>query len=238
MLHIILLECGIELVPSELTALKPVQKHAGRRKKRPNDLLLDQSYHGMVMPRLEDHERRGRPDIVYLSLHSLLETPLCKHDGLRVYLHLRDGRIIRVNPKVRIPRNQERFNGLIEQLLSIGKVPPTGDILLEVTDHTLSSLLSEIKKSSTSVECFLADESGSDTTFSQLVEIFPVELDQSVVFGIGAFPHGEFSSSVRSLFETPLCFDNGVMMAWHVCAEILWAYSKKFEIIRKRYDTD
>ncbi|TXT56553.1 MAG: Ribosomal RNA small subunit methyltransferase Nep1 [Candidatus Thorarchaeota archaeon] len=238
MLFIILLECSIELVPSELTALKPIQKHAGRRKKKPTELLLDQSYHGMVMPRLEEHERRGRPDIVFLSLHTLLETPLCKQGGLQLYLHLRDGRIVYVNSQVRIPRNQERFVGLLEQLLVVGRVPPHGDSLLEVTDHTLPSLISDLEAKHSRVKSFIAVEDGESTTFDGLVELYPSDPKEHVVFGVGAFPHGDFSPSVIQLFEKKLCLDVDVMMAWHVCAEILWSYSKKHTVTKNRHATE
>ena len=90
----ILLECAMELVPSELSALKQIQKHAARRGKKSTELLLDQSHHGREMTRLEDGLQRGRPDIVFHSLMSILETPLCKSGNLTVHLHLQDGRIV------------------------------------------------------------------------------------------------------------------------------------------------
>ncbi|MHA1288609.1 MAG: 16S rRNA methyltransferase, partial [Candidatus Thorarchaeota archaeon] len=99
MLHMILLECAMELVPSEISALKQIQKHAARRGKKSIELLLDQSHHGREMTRLEDGLQRGRPDIVFHSLMSILETPLCKSGNLTVHLHLQDGRIIEVNPE-------------------------------------------------------------------------------------------------------------------------------------------
>ncbi|MHA2193180.1 MAG: 16S rRNA methyltransferase, partial [Candidatus Thorarchaeota archaeon] len=88
MLHVILLDSAIELVPTNLTSTKLVQKHASRRGKKPNQLLLDQSHHGQVMTKLEDANRRGRPDIAFLCLMALLETPLCKQGLLTIHLHL------------------------------------------------------------------------------------------------------------------------------------------------------
>ena len=81
MLHIILLDCALELVPSEISSMKQIQKHATRRDKKTTEILLDQSHHGRAMTKLSDYERRGRPDITFLSLMSILETPLCK-EGL------------------------------------------------------------------------------------------------------------------------------------------------------------
>ena len=122
MLHVILLEAALELVPPELSAKKMVQKQAYRRKKKPTEILLDQTYHGQAMTQLKDGTRRGRPDIVFFCLQSLLETPLCKAGFMTVHIQLYDGRIVQVDSAVRIPRNYERFVGLMEQLLLVGQV--------------------------------------------------------------------------------------------------------------------
>jgi rRNA small subunit pseudouridine methyltransferase Nep1 len=235
MLHIILLECALELVPQELTATKQVQKHAGRRKKSTHDLLLDQTYHGQAMTRLRDHERRGRPDITYLCLMSLLETPLCKSGGLQVHLHLQDGRVFDVSPEVRLPRNYDRFTGLMEQLLTAGRIPPEGEPLIKDTGGDLKALLTRIGAGPEGGHVYLATEGGDRTTLSGLAKSLPDDLGAPVVFGIGAFPHGSFSRDISSLFSKQLELDVDVMMAWHVCSELLWVYSFKHDVIRDRY---
>jgi rRNA small subunit pseudouridine methyltransferase Nep1 len=235
MLHIILLECALELIPPQLTSLKVIQKHASRRKKKPNEILLDQTHHGQAMTILEKHEKRGRPDIVFLSLLTILETPLCKEGLLKIYLHLLDGTIIEVNPSVRLPRNYDRFVGLIEQLLQNGKVPLDGIPLLTVTEINLSTLLSEIEKNTEKPVIILTKDGGNPTTISELEQLFPTDISIPIIVGIGAFPHGNFSKEITNLFPVHLEFDEEIMMAWHVCAEVLWAYSWKTGIIGKRY---
>ena len=108
----------MELVPPELSAVKEIQKHAAKRGKKPTELLLDQSHHGRAMTRLKDGLQRGRPDIVFLSLLTIMETPLCKSGNLTVHLHLQDGRIVEVSPEVRLPRNlpiQKAFRGMTRE---------------------------------------------------------------------------------------------------------------------------
>ena len=146
MLHVILVECALELMPPELVATKLVQKQAKQRGKKPQQLLLDQSRHGQLMTNLEDGEKRGRPDIVFLSLLSLLESPLCKEGLLSVHLHLQDGKIIELDPEVRLPRNYDRFLGLFEQLLLSSRVPPKNKPLLWESDQTLFELVSSLKR--------------------------------------------------------------------------------------------
>ena len=237
MLHMILLECALELVPSEISALKQIQKHASRRGKKPTEILLDQSYHGREMTRLENGLQRGRPDIVFHSLMSLLETPLCKSGNLTLHLHLQDGSIIEVNHDVRLPRNYDRFIGLIEQLLLKGQVPVEGDPLLRVTKKSLSELISELKKNNPVVQSILAIENGMKTPIDKLHNHLPNDVTIPVIFGVGAFPHGDFSEDLKKLFDTHLELDIEVMMAWHVCAEILWTYSSRIGVIQRRYSS-
>jgi len=237
MLHMILLDCALELVPSELSALKEIQKHASRRGKKPTELLLDQSYHGRSMTRLEDGLQRGRPDIVFLSLLTIMETPLCKSGNLTVHLHLQDGRIVEVSPEVRLPRNYDRFIGLFEQLLTKGRVPIDGSPLLNITRKSLSELLADFTASHSEFLSILAIENGERTTTSNLQSQLPSDPSIPVIVGVGAFPHGDFSEDLKNLFEKHIELDIEVMMAWHVCAEILWMYTARVGAIDERYTT-
>lgn len=231
MLHVILLDCALELVPSEISSMKQVQKHAARRGKKPTELLLDQSHHGRAMTKVSDYERRGRPDITFLSLLSILETPLCKEGLLSVHLHLQDGRIVEVRSDVRLPRNYDRFVGLMEQLLSSGRVPPKGDALLQMIDKSLGDLVKDLNAR----QILLAIEGGQKTTIQGFMESLPTDPSIPIIVGVGAYPHGDLPASTTSLFEQRLEFDKEVMMAWHVCAELLWTYSMRVGVVKTRY---
>ena len=237
MLHIILLDCALELVPSEISSLKQIQKHATRRGKKSSELLLDQTHHGQSMTKLSQNERRGRPDITFLSLMSILETPLCKEGLLSVHLQLQDGRVVEVNPEVRLPRNYDRFVGLIEQLLLNGRVPPKGDSLLQVRDTNLQDLLTRLKEESDSAKTILTIEGGQKATREKLGALLPQDASVPVIVGVGAFPHGDMPEQIASQFDAHLELDREVMMAWHVCAEILWVYSLSIDVFNNRYAT-
>lgn len=230
LLNVILLDCALELVPSEISSSKEIQKHASKRKKKPTELLLDQSVHGRSMTKLPDAQRRGRPDITYLSLLTLLETPLCKEKQMKVFLHLQDGRIVSIDPDVRLPRSYDRFVGLVEQLLLQERVPASGPPLLQVTRKSLSDIVHSLAPPEGT---FLAIEGGERTTLANL-ERYMVSTSE-VTMGVGAFPHGDFSEEIKNLFGQHLELDKDVMMAWHICAAVVWAYSKGAEIISKRY---
>ncbi|KXH72505.1 MAG: hypothetical protein AM326_11145 [Candidatus Thorarchaeota archaeon SMTZ-45] len=235
MLHIILLDCAIELIPREITSLKQIQKYSARRGKKPSEIILDQTHHGQSMTKLSLSERRGRPDITYLSLLSILETPLCKEGLLSVHLHLQDGSIVEVHPDVRLPRNYDRFVGLIEQLLLEGRVPPQGDPLLRFVDITLGNLISELKDGSPSSMTLLASESGKKTSVENLQNLLPQDSSIPVIVGVGAFPHGPQPEEITSYFDTHLELDKEMMMTWHICAEFLWLYSLRIDVVKNRY---
>ncbi len=235
MLHIILLDCALELVPREITSLKQIQKHATRRGKKPSELLLDQTHHGESMTKISQNERRGRPDITFLSLMSILETPLCKEGLLSIHLHLQDGRIVEVNPDVRLPRNYDRFVGLMEQLLLMGRVPPQGEPLLHFVEMSLEGLISKLKTIATNVMPLLAIEKGQKTSVETLRTLLPNNQSIPVIAGIGAYPHGALSEEIVTLFDTHIELDREVMMAWHVCSELLWTYSLSIGVIKNRY---
>jgi rRNA small subunit pseudouridine methyltransferase Nep1 len=235
MLTVILLDCALELVPSEISSFKDIQKQAGRKGKKPNEILLDQTYHGRAMTKLDHSDRRGRPDIVFHSLVTLLETPLCKEGLLQIYMHLQDGRVVDVNSEVRLPRNYDRFVGLMEQLLTEGCVPVEGEPLLQIASLTISSLVSKLKEKYTETKTILAVEGGKRTGVQALRNLLPNDVSVPVIVGIGAFPHGDLSDDIKQLFDVHLELDREVMMAWHVCAEVLWMYSERIEVIRRRY---
>jgi rRNA small subunit pseudouridine methyltransferase Nep1 len=237
MLHIILLESALELMPRELSHLKQIQQHASRRGKKSSEILLDQTYHGQSMTKLAQSEHRGRPDIAFLSLLTILETPLCKEGLLGVHLHLQDGQVVSVQNDVRLPRNYDRFVGLIEQLLLKKQVPPQGKPLLSITQESLEDLILRLTAGSNKAMTLLAIEGGKQTTIEDFRSLLPQDPSIPVIVGIGAFPHGTLSEEIVSLFDTHLELDREVMMAWHVCAELIWTYSLRVGVVKNRYST-
>ncbi|MHA1288839.1 MAG: hypothetical protein ACTSPB_15715, partial [Candidatus Thorarchaeota archaeon] len=138
---------------------------------------------------------------------------------------------------VRRPRNYDRFVGLFEQLLIKGQVPVEGTPLLKITKKSLSDLVTELKKGASETLSILTIENGSKTTIDSLQSKLPLDAAVPVIVGVGAFPHGDFSEDLKKLFATHLELDTEVMMAWHVCAEILWTYSSRIGVIKSRYSS-
>ena len=145
MLTLILAESALETVPERLWTYRSVQRYAKLRRKPPQFILLDRSYHHAAMRRLEQSEKRGRPDIVHFALLEALGSPLNKEGLLQVYVHTIGDHVIKVEPTTRLPRNYNRFVSLIEQLFEYEKIPPksTEKALLIIRRQTLSQLIRE-----------------------------------------------------------------------------------------------
>jgi rRNA small subunit pseudouridine methyltransferase Nep1 len=62
MIHLVFVDASLELVPEKLLSHSTVRKYAKRFNKG-KEILLDDSYHHSAMKKLENREKRGRPDI-------------------------------------------------------------------------------------------------------------------------------------------------------------------------------
>ena len=114
---LILAESALETVPPRICRHPAVASHARRTGKQPLRMLLDVSWHYAAMRRLEHFEKRGRPDLVHLAMVTALSTPMYRlHDMLKVYVHTINDNIIRMGPRVRMPKSYHRFAGLVESL--------------------------------------------------------------------------------------------------------------------------
>jgi rRNA small subunit pseudouridine methyltransferase Nep1 len=136
MLHLVIAEAELELVPKAILDHPAVVNHARRRGKRPDEILLDSTYHHAAIKKLPDGERRGRPDIVHICLLNALESIASKEGKLRVYVHTRNDEVIYIRPETRIPRNYNRFVGLMESLFR-DRVVPRGLELLRIEEKSL-----------------------------------------------------------------------------------------------------
>lgn len=118
MLSLILAEAAVEIVPEPIRDHPAVASSSRRLNRRPGRTLLDVSLHHAAMGRLDDAGRRGRPDIAHSALLSATGTPLYAAGGLDVYVHTARGVAIRVGLGARLPKSQQRFAGLLGDVLA------------------------------------------------------------------------------------------------------------------------
>ncbi len=228
MLIVIFAESALETVPQRLWNHPSVKNDAQRRGKSPRFILLDRSYHHAAMSDLEEKEKWGRPDVVHFALLESLGSPLNREGLLQVYVHTTGDFVININSKTRLPRNYNRFVGLIEQLFENGRVPREGSALLELKRQTLSQLLHEIEPSYVVAFSRLGTPQNLQKLFSRLSS------KEKLVLIIGGFPHSHFSQTTTELAKEIVCLDPEPLETGVVASMILCGYSGAISLAEKR----
>jgi len=228
LLVLILVESAIETVPETLWGHPAVKNHARRREKPPRQLVLDRSYHHAAMKALPNNEKRGRPDIVHFVLLEALGSPLNKEGLLQTYVHTLNDLVISVNPETRLPRNYNRFIGLMEQLFQDGRVPPSGKALLRLGRKTLPELVEEVKPNYTLAFTREGEKRTLEEALSKASSV------QKLAVLIGGFPHGHFTKTTLQLANEVVCIDKEPLDAWTVVSRVVYEYERNVSITKKR----
>ncbi|MEM3851727.1 MAG: 16S rRNA methyltransferase [Methanomassiliicoccales archaeon] len=202
-------DAEIELMPHEIAGHPAVRATAKRRGKRPNQLLLDASLHHTAMRGLPGAERRGRPDIAHFCLLLALDSIPCRRGQLRTYVHTRNNIVIEFSPETRLPKNYNRFTGLMEEVLLKGKVEADGKVLISTREMMLKDLLLGREG-----PVYLLDETG------RRVKSLRRNSGQAV-FVVGGFPHGSFISDLSDVKMQRISLSEERLMAWSVVSLIL-----------------
>jgi len=182
-MRFVFVESSLELVPEELKNHPDVVRNAKRRKKKPDKMILDDSLHFRAMGNLENREKRGRPDIIHQCLLALLDSNL---RNFEILVHTIDGKIIWIDMETRIPRNYNRFIGLMEDLFEKKKIIANGKTLIEIRNLSLSDILTD--------NTVVLKEGFSEENLLDNVK-------NNLTVCIGAFPHGDYSDKVMDVFR-------------------------------------
>jgi len=174
MLRLVFVEASLERVPASIAKHPAILKDARRRKKKPTDMLLDDSKHHAAMKELPEREKRGRPDIVHACLLAALDSELNQRGELEIFVHTINGEIIRIDGETRLPRNYNRFVGLMEDLFRKRMIKAEKP-LMEFVDASLKDILIP--------PVALMRENGRPF------------VPKAKTVCIGAFPHGDFKQS-------------------------------------------
>ncbi len=228
MFNLILAESALELVPNIILGHPSVVKYAQHRGKKPNEILLDRSYHHSAMIKLKNASMRGRPDIVHFSLLEALGSPLNKAGLLRTYVHTTNDYIIFINPKIRLPRNYDRFVGLIEQLYQVRKLPEKGNSLLELRKEPLISLVKNIDPD----YVIALTRLGKLKTMNEVA--FSIKEKKSPIIIVGGFPHGHFSNSVIGLANELISVDKTPLEAWTIVSRAIYEIENVIGLCKER----
>jgi rRNA small subunit pseudouridine methyltransferase Nep1 len=228
LLTLILAESALETIPKSLWKHPSVIRDSEKRGKHPEFILLDRSYHHAAMKTLKDSEKRGRPDIVHFALLEALGSPLNKEKLLQVYVHTFSDHVITIAPETRLPRNYNRFIGLMEQLFEFRKIPPTGQHLLTVKKQNLPQLLKTVKP--TYVIAF--SRKGNPCTLEDAIS--KLSNKEKPVAIVGGFPHGHFSEMTSKLVDEIVAIDQEMLETWAVTSRLIYEYERAISLPIKR----
>ncbi|BEP18064.1 16S rRNA methyltransferase [Pyrofollis japonicus] len=199
-ISLVIAEAALELVPRELWGHPAVYKSARKRRKRPGEILLDRSLHHQAMQKLPSAHRRGRPDIVHIELLEALESPLARRNLIHVYIHTINDYAIFIKNNIRLPRNYNRFIGLIEQLFAEGQVPPgSEDPLMLVKPMNIRNLVNNIAQNANNCKVVAIDENGVQRKFRDIAR--DVATRECSIVLVKGFTNDTFSSAVLSIVD-------------------------------------
>ncbi len=215
-LHFVIAEAALELIPETLWRESSVRSDAARRAQEPGSILLDRSVHHSAMLKLADGYRRGRPDLVHLTLLTVTSTPLHQEGKARVYIHTIDDSVLEFGEGARPPKSYARFRNLMEKLLV--ERPEEG--LVSVRDATLPQLLKRI---------------GTDYAAGLSVQGAPVRLEdlagelaqrKNPAVIVGGFPRGHFLPKDLKAFDSLVRIDDKALDAHVVAARVVYEVEK------------
>ena len=222
-LIIILVECGIELIPKEIRNHSAVRKNLS--KQLYSSQLLDTALHHSAMRNLKNPEKRGRPDIAHLCLLNALGSPLNKSGNLQLYMHTINNKIYRFNPEIKIARNYNRFKGLMAKLLIDGDVNVNGISLISEFKGELQELIDKFR----SPRILLFSSRGK--LIQNYKELFVDRESEEIVAIIGGFQKSKFSDYIMYLSKNIISISKYSLDAWVVISKIINFYELSYSVI-------
>ncbi len=215
-LTIVLVECGIELIPDE------IKKHPAVQKNKTDDnfasQVLDNALHHSAMRILKDFEKRGRPDITHLCLLNALGSPLNLTGNLTLYIHTVQNEIFKINSEINLARNYNRFKGLIGKLLLEGKIETENKTLISKVKGDLHDLIESINDR----EIILFSKKGK--LINNYQELFPDDFSKNYVIIIGGFQKGNFQERILKLTNNLISISEYSLDAWVVVNKVISFY--------------
>jgi len=219
LLYFILAESALELVPEGIRRQPAVVNDAKRRQKDASEMLLDRSFHHTAMAKLNDPEKRGRPDLVHVTLLNVTGTPLYLDGLVRLFVHTYDDVVLEIAEKTRIPKSYLRFRGLMEKALV--ERPSQG--LIRV--HSMG--VKELQRMVSSEGVFGLSIQGRMMPLEELARKVRAAKNPSVI--VGGFPHGHFSPETLLVVDQLVRIDAKPLEAHVVASRVIYEIEKAGE---------
>jgi len=218
MLTIILAESSLELIPKQMHNHPSVTSYSKKFKKSASSTLLDNSWHFGAMKGLENEIKRGRPDIIHLTLLSICTSPSFYENKIKVFVHTVNDEVISINNATHLPKSYHRFQGLMEKLFIEKKIESEDKILMEMKNSSLSKLISKIKPD----EIIGLTTEGQKTTFEKLIH----QTNENSCILIGGFQKGHFSKETEKNIDHSFSIHDSSLESHLVASRFVYEYEK------------
>ncbi|MBY8980160.1 MAG: 16S rRNA methyltransferase [Candidatus Lokiarchaeota archaeon] len=222
-LTIIFVECGLELIPFEIRKHPSIQKNL--KKDSYPSKLLDNAIHHSAMVRLDDVEKRGRPDITHGCLLNALGSTANKSGNLKIYLHTIENKIFEINSDIKIARNYNRFKGLMAKLLMENKIGSDNLLLISKFKGTLRDLINSNNRK----DVIILSNKG-ELAESPLL-LFDHDLSKDYIVIIGCFQKGFFTDEILELSNRLVSISHYSLDAWVVLSRVITLYEIANDIL-------
>jgi len=214
-------DSSIQLIPREIASHPQVVKNALKKGKKPYETLLERSKHHKAILKLENSEKKGRPDILHTCLKIVSDSPVYKMRLLDIIVHTLEGKWIVFRDRIRFPVTYDNFVGLMEKLLIDGKITdPSGRGLIEMVskEHALKILENFPHKT-------MLSETGIRIEMEDYVKRV-IKMGKPVCFFIGAYPRGEPSREIVEIVNEKVSIYEETLTAWTVTAWLTYEFFK------------
>jgi rRNA small subunit pseudouridine methyltransferase Nep1 len=168
------------------------------------------------MLKLRDGYRRGRPDLVHLTLLNVTSTPLHQEGKAKVYIHTIDDQVLEFREGPRPPKSYERFRSLAEKLLL--ERPDEG--LIAARKETFPQLVKRVGTDHTAGLSVQGAPMGLETLAAELAK------KTKPIVVVGGFPSGHFFPRDIKAFDAMLRIHEGPLDAHVVAARVLYEVEK------------
>lgn len=231
MFSLIIAEAGIELVPPAMWDHPSVKNNAMKVGRRPDEVLLETSYHyrAMTERNLSYWWKRGRPDIIHFSLLAALSTPLYLQRKLNVYVSTLNNKLILINDNLRLPKSYSRFEGLMLKLFRDKAIsdPNKSRNLIELKDDiTFEGVITEIVKPDKLIGF---SKRGVKCSLSQILVDNVKESVKNYCFVIGGFQRGHFQKNILNALDNIYSISNFGLESHVIISRILYECEKTIQ---------
>jgi rRNA small subunit pseudouridine methyltransferase Nep1 len=220
-------EAGLELVPSSIQDHPSVKNYAKKIGRRPDEVLLQTSYHfrAMIERKLPFWWKRGRPDIIHFSLLTALSTPLFMERKLNVYISTLQDKLILIDNDLRLPKSYSRFEGVIMNLFKdrVIRDPSNKTNLIELKDNiTFEEAIHEVVRPDKTIGFSI---NGSPSSLNDVITE-NVKDAKNYCFVVGGFQRGHFGNDITRTLDRIYAISHYGLESHIVIARILYECEK------------